>query len=323
MRPAIALDGETLRANARAYAELGAPVAAVVKSDGYGWGAERLARELDDVVESYVVADADELAALRPATGKPIRLLADAEPGQLSAVLALGGIPNVSTRGSLAAAAAEAERRGGLTVRVGIVDATGWSALAPADVGDFARALALTRLSVELWTHVTSRQRGDAICGAFDAARRVFLGAGVRVAGIDVASTAAATRATAHDRMRIGAGLFGARAGGEVRTRCALRVEAAVVRSVAAGTVNWSGYGDRSLCDVGPVVVLRCGYGDGLPTRLAGTADILSVGMQYTTRRVRAGSDPRVLIGADSDLDALAVAAGVLPQELITGLAPR
>ncbi|MBV8581236.1 MAG: alanine racemase, partial [Candidatus Eremiobacteraeota bacterium] len=59
MGPAITLDGAALRANAAAFAALGAPVAAVLKNDGYGWGARRLARELDAVVESYVVADED------------------------------------------------------------------------------------------------------------------------------------------------------------------------------------------------------------------------------------------------------------------------
>ena len=93
MRPEIALDGAALRANAAAFAALGAPVAAVVKHDGYGWGARRLARELDAVVESYVVADEDELAALRPATGKPVRLLLDAAPGPARARARAGRDP--------------------------------------------------------------------------------------------------------------------------------------------------------------------------------------------------------------------------------------
>ncbi|MDQ6943661.1 MAG: alanine racemase, partial [Candidatus Eremiobacteraeota bacterium] len=106
MRPEITLDSAALRANVAAFAALGAPVAAVVKHDGYGWGARLLARELDAVVESYVVSDEDELAALRPATDKPVRLLFDAAPGRLARVLALGGIPNVSSRAALVEAAA-------------------------------------------------------------------------------------------------------------------------------------------------------------------------------------------------------------------------
>ncbi len=47
-------------------------------------------------------------------------MLADAPPGDLARVLDRGGIPNVSSRTALAEAPAEAARRGGLSVRVGV-----------------------------------------------------------------------------------------------------------------------------------------------------------------------------------------------------------
>jgi alanine racemase len=178
VRPDVTLDGAALRANAAAFAALGAPVAAVVKGDGYGWGARLLARELDAVVESYVVADEDELAALRPATEKPIRLLLDAAPGRLPRVLALRGIPNVSTRNALAEAIAAAQPRGTLTVRVGVLDAVGWASIPPRDAPAFAQAMAGTGLSVELWTHVVSTDRSGAILNGFTAARLAFEDAG-------------------------------------------------------------------------------------------------------------------------------------------------
>lgn len=321
MGPTITLDGATLRANVATFAALGAPVAAVVKSDGYGWGARRLARELDGVVESYVVADDEELAALRPATNKPIRLLADAPPGRLEAVLALRGIPNVSSRESLAEASAVAARRDGLTVRIGIVDATGWSAISPRDAAEFAAAVAGTGLRVELWTHVTSAPRSPAILSDFAAAREAFVAAGVPLAGIDVASTASASAATAYDRLRIGAGLFGARLGNELALRCALRVTAPVVRVLAPGEQAWAGYGERAIATHETCVVLRCGYGDGFPKGLAGRGNILAVGMQYTTRVITDGSSPCLFIGADDDVDALAAQAGISPHELVVGLA--
>ena len=262
MRPEKALDGAALRANAAAFAALGAPVAAVLKNDGYGWGARRLAAELDPVVESYVVADEDELTALRPATGRPIRLLADVPAERLGRVLELGGIPNVSTRAGLAAAAAEAARRGGLTVRVGVLDAAGWAAIPPADAPAFAAAAAGTGLAVELWTHVSSATRSEAILAGFAAARETFAAAGVPVVSTDVASTAWAAPATAHDRLRVGAGLFGARLGAPVRLRCALRLRAPLVRRYPPGTVGWAGYGDRP---VGERVQSRW-YGAGMGT---------------------------------------------------------
>ena len=323
MGPQIGLDGDVLRANVAVFAALGAPVAAVVKHDGYGWGARRLARELDGVVESYVVADEDELAALRPATVKPVRLLADAQPGRLAAVLGLGGIPNVSTREALAEAAAEATRRGGFAVRVGVVDAAGWSALRPAEVAAFAHAAAGTGLSVELWTHLTSAARSAAALEALAAARAAFEAVGVRVTSIDAASTASARPGLAFYRQRIGVGLFGARLGAPVDNRCALRVTAPVVRRFAPGQIGWAGYGDVPVPGDRSVAVLRSGYGDGFPKKMVDGVDILSVGMQYTTRVMHDGADPRILIGPDDDVDRLAVRAGIGSHELLLGLAPR
>jgi alanine racemase len=322
VQPQITLDGDALRANAAAFAALGAPVAAVVKHDGYGWGARRLVRELDDVVESYVVTDADELAEVRVATAKPIRLLADAPPGGLARVLDLGGIPNVSSRTALAEAAGEAARRGGLTVRIGILDAAGWSSIRPEDARAFATALAPAGLSVELWTHVTSVSRARSILEGFVAAQRTFAAAGVRVVSTDAASTGSARRGLACDRLRIGVGLFGARLGSSVDNRCALRVAGPLVRRFGPGEVGWAGYGDTKVEDRA-VAVLRCGYGDGFPKALADGADILSVGMQFTARALHDGADPRVLIGASDDIDELAARAGMTSHEFVVGLAWR
>jgi len=317
------LDGAVLRANVAAFAALGAPVAAVVKNDGYGWGARRLARELDGVVESYVVGDLDELAALRPATAKPVRLLSDAPPGVLGRVLDLGGIANVSTRAALAEAAAEAGRRGGLTVRVGVLDGALWSAIAPEDAPAFATAVAEAGLTVELWTHISSAARAGAILDSFLAAQRSFEAAGVRVVSLDAASTSAARRGLAFDRLRVGVGLFGSRLGASVDTACALRVEAPIVRRIAQDERAWAGYGDTPIPANRTAVVLRCGYGDGLPRGFSGSADILSVGMQYTVRLTSEDRDPCELIGRDDDVDALAARAGISPHELVIGLAPR
>lgn len=320
MRPEIALDGDVLRANVAAFAALGSPVAAVVKHDGYGWGARRLARELDAVVESYVVSDEDELAALRPATAKPVRLLIDAQPGRLGRVLDLGGIPNVANRAALAEAAAEAARRGGLTVRIGILDAAGWSSIRPQDAPAFAAAVAGTGIAVELWTHVTSDTRAGAILDGFVAAMRAFEAAGVRIASVDAAGTASARRGLAFDRLRVGVGLFGSRLGSSVDNRCALRVVAPVVRRFEPGDAGWAGYGDTAV-ENRPVAVLRCGYGDGFPKALADGADILSVGMQYTARVMHDGADVRALIGGADDVDELAARAGISSHELVVGLA--
>jgi alanine racemase len=323
VQPQKSLDGAVLRANAAAFAALGAPVAAVVKHDGYGWGARNLARELDGVVDSYVVGDDDELAALRPATAKPVRLLADAPPGRLRRVLDLGGIPNVSSREALAEAAAAAAVRGGLTVRVGILDAAGWGAIRAQDAPAFAAALAGTGISLELWTHLVSETRAQAILDALFAARHAFEAAGVPVVSVDTASTASSRRGLAFDRLRVGIGLFGARLGASVDTACAVRVVAPVVRRFGPGETGWAGYGDTPVPADRTVVVLRCGYGDGFPQALAGAADILSIGMQYTARVMHDGVDARLLVGGSFDLDGMAARARITPHELVVGLARR
>jgi alanine racemase len=155
------------------------------------------------------------------------------------------------------------------------------------------------------------------------AARRTFEEAGVRVVATDAASTASSRRGLAFDRLRVGAGLFGARLGASVDIRCALRVTAPVARTFAPGEAGWAGYGDTRVVPNLGVAVVRCGYGDGLPKSFADGVDILSVGMQYTARVMHEGLDARVLIGAADDVDTLAARSGTIPQELVTGLAPR
>ncbi|GAC1405115.1 MAG: hypothetical protein NVSMB64_09410 [Candidatus Velthaea sp.] len=316
MRPTIELDGATLRANVRAFAALGAPVAAVVKNNGYNWGVGTLVREIDALVESYVVADDAEFWALRVHTRKPIRLLADVAPARMAALLAKDAIPNVSTREGLAAA-----RRA--VVRVGIIDAAGWNGIPARDAGDFARACAAGDVAVELWSHITSAERCAQIEAAFDAAIAAFYAAGVRVVSTDLASTAWASQARSRDRLRVGAGLFGARLGSAANATCALRVVAPMVRWFAAGAIGWSGYGEVRVPAHRGVAVVRCGDGDGFPKVLAGDDDILSVGMQYTARLADQPADLHTLIGASTDLDTLARRAGMTPHEIVVGLAQR
>jgi alanine racemase len=133
----------------------------------------------------------------------------------------------------------------------------------------------------------------------------------------------AARRGLAFDRLRVGVGLFGARLGASVDSRCALRVSAPIVRRFGPGEARWAGYGDTLIGVDRSVVVLRCGYGDGFPKTLADGADILSVGMQFTARVEHDGTDPRVLVGASDDVDELAARAGMTSQELVVGLAWR
>ncbi len=131
MRPRIELDEDVVRRNARRWREhAGAPVWAVVKANGYGWGAARLMRALEDEVAGFFLADADEARSVRGISRLPIALLAEAPIDQTAALLDDGVIPNVASLESLAAAAGWATGRGRpARIRVGIVPAAGWSGL--------------------------------------------------------------------------------------------------------------------------------------------------------------------------------------------------
>jgi alanine racemase len=257
-------------------------------------------------------------------TRRPIRLLEAAAPASIPALCANGGIPNLTTPAAVAAAGAFAATAGQrVTVRVGIVDAAGWAGIPAADAGAFAALCAQRDLRVELWTHITSPARGEQTVNAFDSAVVAFRRAGADCAGTDCASTASVSTGRHGDRMRIGAGLFGARLGGSVSTVCAIRVDAPLVQFYPRGTVHWAGYGDHAVPANRGVAVLRCGYGDGYPKEVAGDDDILSVGMQYTTRFAETAAAEHALIDERTDLDQLAFRAGLSAHELIVGLAPQ
>jgi alanine racemase len=255
-------------------------------------------------------------------TRRPIRLLEAADPARLPALCTQGAIPNVTTPEAIAAAGALSAAAGKpVTIRIGIVDAAGWAGIAVADAPAFAALCAQHAVRVELWTHITSPARSVQTMNALESALVAFHAARVDCSGTDCASTAWASPAMRGDRVRIGAGLFGARLGGRVETACAIRVDAPLVAWYPRGSVRWAGYGETAVPAHRGVAVLRCGYGDGYPKELAGDDDILSVGMQYTTRFAESAAAEYALIDERSDLDNLAFRAGLGAHELILGLA--
>jgi alanine racemase len=132
-----------------------------------------------------------------------------------------------------------------------------------------------------------------------------------------------ATSERPRNRVRIGAGSFGARLGGNVAAACASRVDAPVVQWFAPGTPRWAGYGGVAVPAHRGVAVLRCGYGDGFPKELVGDDDILSVGMQFTTRLSENTFREHALIDERSNFDQIAGRVGLGPHELLVGLAQQ
>lgn len=325
MHPEIGLDPQVLAENLRAWrAFAGVPVRAVIKCDGYGWGMEPLIAALDAECDAFCVADFEEFELARAWTGRPIVLLARIAPADLPAALDAGAIPCIETLEDIAACAAwQAARGTSARVRLGILPAASWSGVDPDAVPQLAPALAAAGFDLEVWSHVTDPQIAALQTGRVAEAVRFLNAAGVAVSGSDVSSTfALAQNGAAGSNVRIGVGLFGSTGGTAVPgVRCALRVSAPVVRCDFLKKGTRVGYGSSELAQDGYVLTARCGYGDGLPKTLAGTSDILSVGMQYVTLKAPNAVEPGTpvcLADARTDLDRIAAAAGAGTHELIT-----
>ncbi|MDQ2871765.1 MAG: alanine racemase [Candidatus Eremiobacteraeota bacterium] len=323
MRPIVALDADIVARNASAWAaHSGARVCAVVKSQGYGWGYAAMVRALQGRVAEYAVADADELRDLRACTPSPAIVLGAVEPGRLAEVLDADALPTIAGQRELDIAGAWARARTRpLRVRVGVLPAAGWSGLALSELAAFAGPLAAANAEVQLWTHFTDGARYAAQLEEFERARRLLLGAGVRIVGTDVASTYSVAGGAPGDVVRIGVGLFGG--GSAPGLKCALRVTAPVVRVERRQAGTPVGYGGMKLPAESEIVVARCGYGDGFPKTAAGADDILTVGMQYVTAHITRCDKNRTqveLLDGKSNLDAFAVHAGRLTHEIVIAL---
>jgi hypothetical protein len=122
--------------------------------------------------------------------------------------------------------------------------------------------------------------------------------------------------------VRIGIGLFGASFGGP-KLECALRIDAPVVNVLPSHAVSAAGYRSAQRIRAPWLAVVRCGYSDGLPTRLAGTNTIVSVGMQYAvlarTGPERVGQALR-LLDTSSELCMFLENTGISPHEFVVGL---
>lgn len=332
--PRCTLDGETLRANARVWGELcDGRLRVVVKSEGYGWGVERLIRLLEDEVEGFCVLDPSEARGLYDATEHPITLLGACDLPGITEALARGALPNIATLAELDAVLDYVRVHGNsVTIRAGLAPALSWHGLAPDTVQTFARRLANElRIAVELWTHLTSKEAQAEELRAFDDFVAHFRAAKARIAGTDLAASAAAARGV-HDAtraLRIGIGLFGAYRRELPRLRCALRLEARVVSRCDAAPTLRAGYGRCPLPEGRFVETLRLGYGDGFPRGLTGAGveledgetRIASIGMQQTV--ITHGLPPaptRTLLHPLSDLAELCAPTAITPHELVLGL---
>ena len=303
------------------------PLWGVVKANGYGWGLGRLIRALENEVAGFFVADSDEARAARTFTSRPIALLAATDPQETPALLEAQMVPNVASLDSLAAVDAWARARGTRArIRVGIVPAAGWSGLLEEAIEPFAHAATRAAVDIELWTHLTAPDLWTLQRERFEAARRLFSQAGAHIVGTDVASSFVSAREgrSADSLIRIGIGLFGATGtqSDGLPLECAIRISAPVTAVLRSDAVKSAGYRAEQRIDLPWLAVVRCGYSDGLPPRLAGTNNIVSIGMQYA---VLARMEPPAigqtlqLLDLSSDICRFLGNTGVSPHEFVVG----
>lgn len=280
---AIARNTRLLRASA------GVPLIAVLKADAFGHGhqaANVLAHGADAIGVTSIdegravrreVPDARILSWLNPADADWAEAIdADLEIAVPSATHLLALI--AATRGSLPRVPVH------LHIDVGMArdgaPRDHWNTLV-----QVARAAerngAIT--VVGLMGHLSSAaEPGNAVNATerllFENACRHALRAGLRPAWRHLAATAATLSdpASRLDAVRVGAGLFGIDPAGQVALEGAMTLDAPVVsvRRVPAGTGVGYGLHHRA-AETTTLALLPLGYGDGVPRRAAGVAEVL------------------------------------------------
>ncbi|MDQ6826587.1 MAG: alanine racemase [Candidatus Eremiobacteraeota bacterium] len=324
MRPAIGLDETVFRDNALVWRQhTGLPIRAVIKANAYNWSYKAAVRALTGVVDTFCVSDSDEFFELRKCTSARIVIFSSVPIEQLEQVLAADGVPTVEDPSSLARCIQMSRRNPKpLRIRLGVRQAVGWNGSSISQLRAFACELAGSAVEVELWSHLTDQTAFKEQSGAFTQAREILQEAGVAIVATDVASTLpAALGSRLGTSVRVGIGLFGATFGQHVPgIRCAIYVKAPIVYCTPSQSKMRVGYGGVLGPNSGYLVVARCGYSDGLPKTLAGTSDILSVGMQYVTlhsEEFKKEGD-MVLLDHTANLDMFSAQANQSAHEIVT-----
>lgn len=322
--PRLTVDLSAIAANVRSIAARArTPLMAVVKADGFGHGADSVARvALAAGASSLGVATLDEALALRRTTSAPVLAWLTSPEADFDAAVRARIDLAVPDRGHLEAIA-QAARRTRTTARVHVHVDTGlardgapasdWLALAAA----VHRAERAGRIEVVgLMSHLGMAHRpGHAATAAaierFVEAGRVLASAGVRPRVRHLAATAGAIGepAARFDLCRIGAGLYGI--GEDLRGAMTLTAPVVSVRDVPAGTPV--GYGESFVTERATrLALVPLGYADGIPRIASGNASVLVRGRR--ARLAGTVSMDQVVIDVGS--------LGVEPGETVTVFGP-
>jgi alanine racemase len=348
----LTIDLGALRRNFRRLAarlRSHAACAAVVKADGYGLGADRVAQALrDEGCETFFVAHVCEAIALRKALGAGASLfvLNGLPPGAEGAAAAAGLVPVCNSLEQLEAWRAEAGRRGvSLPVAVQVDSGMTRLGMSPGEVERLAaEPERLAGLDLRLvMSHLAcadepAHPANESQLRAFAALRRKLPPAPASLAN----SSGIFLGEKFHfDLARPGAALYGVnpRPGEPNPIEAVIGLSARVIqtREVAAGT--GIGYG-HALLAATPLrtATISIGYADGWPRRAAAAAYLGDLKLPFAGRvsmdsiildvsalepgRLRPG-DLVELIGPHQGVDDVAALSGTIGYEILTGLGRR
>jgi alanine racemase len=334
-----------------------AAVMAVVKADGFGHGAVRVASTALAAGATWlgVTTCAEALRLRAGGITAPILSwlhspLEDFGPALLSDVDL-----SVSAREQLRAIAASAARLG-VTARVHLKADTGLhrNGARPGEWRELVRLArdleATGQVRVRgVWSHLVSGTDAAAIrvqAGLFDEAVAVARGAGLRPEVRHLANSAATLGAprTHYELVRPGIGLYGVEPDPRhvhgLRGAMTLRARLILVKRVPAGS-GVSYEHDYVTGRDTTLALVPLGYADGLPWRAAGHAEVSIAGRRYpvagriamdqlvvdvgdATARI---GDEAVLFGPGTEGEPTVADwarwAGTVPHEIVTGIGPR
>ncbi|MEV0222601.1 alanine racemase [Streptomyces sp. NPDC050704] len=289
----VDVDLDAVRDNVRRAGELvgEAEVMAVVKADGYGHGAHRIARTaLDSGAACLGVAFVEEGLRLRESIrDEPVVVLTDPLPGEEPDAVAHGLTPTVSGEDSVRRVAAAADRLGRDTAVHLKID-TGLHRLGadPDEAGRVAALAVELGLRVEgVWTHFATADDphssfADTQLDRFHRALDDLRALGVRPRYRHAAGSAAAMARPAArlDLVRLGAVLYGIRPGPAVPHldgfRPALSWRSTVVAIRRADKGERVGYGLKYRLETATTLaVVPVGFADGLPRLLGNRGQVI------------------------------------------------
>ena len=355
-RPAWAeVDLGAVRHNVRALAELAHPaeVLAVVKANGYGLGAEPIAKAaLEAGATRLGVALVDEGVALREAgIDAPILLLSEPPPEAMPDAVVHHLTPTLYSRNGIEALSAAVGNRKAVSVELKVdtgmhrVGADAEAAVQLAKLIDDAKGLYLSGV----WTHLAVADEPDNPYTAqqlerFEDARDQLARAGVVPDHVHAANSAGAIAhpAARYDIVRVGIAMYGYHPSpalaGRVDLKPALTLRARVSHVKRLEQGDRLSYGLRyTMPEAGLVATVPLGYADGVPRRwsnghvlvkgrrlpIAGTVTMDQFMVDCgPSLDVEVGDDV-VLLGAEITAEEWADAIGTINYEVLTGIGPR